>query len=150
MATKLTYPPLSNDGNRYNVTQKIFYKIGYITHTYTTSQITVFLFEEDLTPEEIAEVDAIMADPNTAQDSIQFAMIGNRLIVRNILDWKDEIEAACGFNVSITFRRSGLKGNSFDELVLQGTDPTYQMEKILTNTNKRDFLAAVEGLIRVE
>ena len=135
MGTKLTYPPLSNDGKRFNVTQKIFYKIGYITHTYTTSQITVFLFEEDLTPEEIADVDAIMSNPNTAQDPIQFAMSGNRLIVRDILDWKDEIEAAVGFNVAITYRKSGLKGDVFDELVLQGTDPTYQMEKLLTYTN---------------
>ena len=149
MGTKLSYPPLP-DGYRWNLLNKINYKIGKWPGTATTGNATHLNFIEDLTQDEIDRVNTIMADPNTAQNSIEFAMSGNRLIVKDIWDWRDQIETEAGFNVAITYRSSGLKGDAFDEIVIQGTDPTYQAEKILTNTDKRNLLAAVEGLIREE
>ena len=150
MSTKLSYSPLP-DGYRWNLLNKINYKIGKWPGTATTGTATKLIFVEDLTPQEIADVDAIMADPNTAQGSIEFEFTDNRLIVKDIWEWRDEIETEAGFNVAITYRSSGLKGAGvLDEIVLQGTDPTYQAVKILTNTDKRNFLSAVEGLIRVE
>ena len=149
MATKLTYPALP-PGYRWNLLNKIRMKIGKYPGTSTTGLGTHIIFVEDLDQADIDAVDAIMADPYTAQNSIEFAMSGNRLIVKDVWFWRDQVEADAGFNVAITYRDSGFKGVLDDEIVLQATDPTYQAEKILTQTNKRNFLAAVEGLIREE
>jgi len=149
MGTKLTYPKLP-DGYRWNLLNKINYKIGKWPATATTSLGTGLAFIEDLTAQEIADVDAIMADPNTAQNSIEFASANNRKIVKDIWDWRDQIETECGFNVAISYRSSGLKGDTLDEIVLQGTDPTYQSEKLLTNTDRRNLQSALENLIRDE
>jgi hypothetical protein len=149
MATKLTYPRLP-DGYYWNLRNKIFYKIGKRAKTRTTGQATYIEFVEDLTPQEEADVNAIMASPSTACDSIEFASANNRKIVKDIWDWRDQIETACGFNVAITYRSSGLKGNANDEIVIQGTDPTYQMEKLLTNTDRRNLQNALIDLIRDE
>lgn len=149
MSTKLTYSPLPN-GYRWNLLNKINYKIGKWPGTATTRTETKLIFVEDLTAQEITDVDAIMADPDTAQNSIEFASANNRKVVKDIWDWRDQIETECGFNVAISYRSSGLKGEVQDEIVLQGTDPTYQAEKILTNTDRRNLQNALEGLIRDE
>lgn len=149
MGTDLTYPPLP-DGYRWNLLNKINYKIGKWPGTSTNANRTILRFIEDLTPQEIADVDAIIGDGSTCQDPIQFATQNNRKIVKDIWEWRDQIEAEAGFNVAISYRSSGLKGDALDEIVLQGTDPTYQAEKILTNTDKRNLQNALENLIRDE
>ena len=149
MGTKLSYPPLP-DGYRWNLLNKINYKIGKWPGTATTGNATNLHFIEDLTAQEIDDVNAIMADANTAQNSIEFASANNRKIVKDIWEWRDQIETEAGFNVAITYRSSGLKGDALDEIVLQGTDPTYQAEKILTNTDRRNLQSALENLIRDE
>ena len=149
MATKLTYPALP-DGKRWNMINKINMAIGKWPGTYTNSRDTVIIFGEDLIQTEIDKVDAIMADPDTACDSVEFASANNRKIVKKIWEYRDEIETACGFNVAITLRQSGLKGTDYDEIVIQGTDPTYQMEKLLTNTDRRNLQNALIDLIRDE
>ena len=149
MSTKLEYTKLP-DGYRWNLLNKIHMKIGKWPGTSTTRTKTYLVFVEDLDQADIDAVDAIMASPASACDAIQFTSSGNRLIVKDIWDWRDQIETETGFNIAITYRSSGLKGNAMDEIVLQGTDPTYQAQKLLTQSNKRNFLTAVEGLIRVE
>lgn len=149
MGTKLTYPVLP-DGYRWNLLNKINYKIGKWPATATTGLGTHINFIEDLTAQEIDDVNTIMAEPNTAQNSIEFVSANNRKIVKDIWEWRDQIETECGFNVAISYRSSGLKGDALDEIVLQGTDPTYQAEKLLTSTDRRNLQDALENLIRDE
>lgn len=152
MATKLTYPKLPS-GYRWNVRQRIRLKTGYWCGSYTTANNTYFNFTEDLTEQEKTDVNNIIGDGSTCQDSIEFALVNNRIIIKCIPEWLSELEAQAGFNIALTYRLSGSKGTNPghpDEIVLQAVDPTYQMEKILTNPEKNDFIAAVEWLNRVE
>jgi hypothetical protein len=155
MSTKLTYPKLPYDssnplGYRWNLKAKIYFKIGKWLGLWDNSQQTHVESSEDLSAQEITDVDTIMASPSSACSPIEFALSGNRIIVKDIWEWRDQIEADAGFNVAITYRSSGNKGDALDEIVLQATDPTYQAEKILSSPEKNNFVGAVEGLIRSE
>ena len=146
MATRLVYPPLP-DGYRWNLCTKIEYKIGKRPSTGTNGRETWLKWDEDLSAQEITDVDAIMADPNTAQDPIIFQSTGNTFILKDVEVWKAELEVAVGFEVAITYRSSGNKGAGvLDEIVLQPTDPTYQAIKILTNPQKNALVNAVADL----
>ena len=150
MGTKLTYDPLPSGGYTWNLLNKINMKIGKRPGTSTNSRHTYIYFIEDLTAQEIADVDAIIGDGSTAKDSVEFATVNNRYIIKDIWEWRNEIEAELGFNIAITYRSSGTHGDRIDEIVFQPTDPTYQAEKLLDNTDKRNIVSALEGLIRLE
>jgi len=150
MGTKLTYDPLPSGGYTWNLLNKINMKIGKRPGTSTNSRHTYIYFIEDLTPQEIADVDAIIGDGSTAKDPVEFATVNNRYIIKDLWEWRNEIEAELGFNVAITYRSSGTHGDRIDEIVFQPTDPTYQAEKLLDNTDKRNIVSALEGLIRLE
>jgi hypothetical protein len=133
MGTKLTYPKLP-DGYRWNLLNKINYKIGKWPATATTGSGTHLNFIEDLTAQEIDDVDAIMADENTAQDPIILGPVNSRLIVPDVYDHRATLEANFGYNVAITYRPSGaFEPGVNDEIVLQPTDPTYQAHLLMTN-----------------
>jgi hypothetical protein len=152
MGTKLTYPRLPA-GYGWNVRRKILYKTGYWCGGYSTATNTYFMFQEDLTPQEITDVDTLIGDGSTCQDPVKFVSSGNRIIIKCIPEWLPELEAEAGFNIAITYQLSGSKGTNPghpDEIVLQAVDPTYQMEKILTQQEKKAFVDAVEWLNRVE
>lgn len=149
MGTKLTYPPLP-DGYRWNLLNKIHMKTSYWPGTSTTTSETKLNFIEDLTAQEITDVDTIVGDGSTCQDPVIFAMINNKYIIKDVWEWRDQVEADAGFQVAITYRSSGLKGDALDEIVVQPTDPTYQAERIMTNPQKNNLLGALEDLIRLE
>jgi hypothetical protein len=149
MGTKLSYPPLP-DGYRWNLLSKINYKIGKWPGTETNTRETKLEFIEDLTPQEIIDVEAIMADPNTAQSPIVFEILNNTFILKDVQEWRAELEAAAGYEIAITYRSSGLQGTALDEIVLQPTDPTYQAVRILSNPQKNALVGAVEDLGRWE
>jgi hypothetical protein len=149
MPTTLTYSPLP-DGYRWNLLQRINLKTGYWPGTSTTSSYTYIKFIEDLTQQEIDDVNAIVGDGTTCQDPVKFASQNNRIIIKDVWEWRDQLEADAGFNVAITYQVSGLKGTNPDEIVLQATDSTYQAEKILKANERNAFMSAVEGLNRIE
>ena len=152
MSTKLTYPKLPA-GYRWNIRQKIRLLTGYWCGSYTTATNTYFGFTEDLTPQEITDIDTLIGDGSTCQDPVKFVLSGNRIIIKCIPEWLPKLEARAGFNIALTYQLSGDKGDNPghpDEIVLQAVDPTYQMEKILTQPEKRAFMDAVEWLNRVE
>jgi hypothetical protein len=152
MGTKLTYPKLPS-GYRWNIRQKIRLKTGYWCGSYTNANGTYFMFQEDLTPQEEADVDALIGDGSTCQDSVKFVSANNRIIIKCIPEWLPELEAEAGFNIALTYDLSGSKGTNPghpDEIVLQAVDPTYQMEKLLTGNEPKKFMDAVKNLSRVE
>ena len=150
MGTRLTYPPLP-DGYRWNILQKIYLKIGKWPGSATTSSETIFNFIEDLSAQEITDVDDLIGDGSTCQDPIKFGIINNTYILKDVYEYRDQLEADAGYNIAITYRSSGtISGTVYDEIVLQPTDPTYQAVKILTNPQKNALASAVENLGRWE
>ena len=146
MGTKLVYPLLP-DEYRWNLLNKISYKIGKWPGTSSNSTQTKITFEEDLTPQEIADVDAIMADPDTAQDPIIFQSTGNTYVIKDTWEYRAELIANIGFEVAITYRSSGIFGPKVnDQIIVQPTDPTYQAIRILTNPQKNALVNAVADL----
>jgi hypothetical protein len=145
MATKLTYPRLP-DGKIWNLIARIDYKIGKWLGTWSNRTSTHLISQEDLTPQEETDINTIVGDGSTCQDPIQFALVNNRIIMKCLPDFLPELEVEAGFNIAMTYRLNGEN----EEMVLQATDPTYQMEKILTVQEKKAFIAAVEWLNRVE
>jgi hypothetical protein len=149
MPTTLTYDPLP-DGYNWNLREKIRLKIGYFpAHSRTTSH-SYLNFDEDLTQQQIDDVDAIVGDGTNAQDPIEFATVNNTFILKDVHDWRDQLETDAGFEIAITYRQSGNKGDRYDEIVLQATDPTYQAQRILTNPQKNALENAVANLGRWE
>jgi hypothetical protein len=150
MATNLIYTDLLPDGfYGWNLRHKIYRKIGYYCHIVQTQRECHLMFDVDLSPDQISDVNAFMADSITACDSVEFATINNRYILKDVWEWLSQLEADCGFNVMLTYRKSGSHPNE-DEIVLQPCDPTYQMEKILTNPEKNALEAAIANLGRWE
>ena len=126
-------------------------KTGYWPATSTTSNTTHINFIEDLTEQEKTDVNNIVGDGSTACDPVAFVSLGNRIIVKDIWNWRSQLESDAGFNIAITYRSSGTYGSNVnDEIVLQATDPTYQGEKLLTGNEPKNFMDAVIGLIREE
>ena len=150
MATKLTFPLLPV-GSRWNLMTKIEYKIGKRPSSSTNARETSLTFADDLTPQEIIDVNAIMADPNTAQDPIVFAVQNNTYILQDVWEWRVKVETEAGYEIAITYGSSGNKGPGvLDEIVLQPTDPTYQAVRILNNPQKNALVNAIENLGRWE
>jgi hypothetical protein len=147
MSTKLSYPKLP-DGYRWNLLNKIRMATGYWPGTWTTGTNTYLEFHEDLNQSEIDTVDAIMASPESACDPVEFAITGNTYIVKDIWNYRAQIEAACGFNVAIGYKASETPPDpgALDLIVLQPTDPTYQAVKILTNPEKNALENAIIAL----
>ena len=136
MGTKLSYPPLP-DGYRWNLLNKINMKIGKWPGTSTTGIATYINFVEDLTAQEITDVDAIMADPNTAQAPVVGVIPHNHYVLKDIWEWRGELEIATGINFALTYRSSGTFGpDVYDEIIVQPVDATYQTERDLTNPEK--------------
>jgi hypothetical protein len=145
MSTKLTYPPLP-DGYRWNLLNKINMKIGKWPGTTTTGNATHISFIEDLTPQEIADVNAIMADPNTAQNPVEFTEPDNRYVLKDIEVYREQLETAVGFQVAISYKSSGTFGaNVYDEIVLQPVTPDYQEELVLTNPQKNTMANTIKS-----
>jgi hypothetical protein len=150
MPTTLTYPVLPA-GYKWNMLEKIELKTGYRPRsTASDGNQTRIHFIQDLTAEEIADVDAIVGDGSNAQDPIIFTMTNNTYIVKDIYNWRDQLETETGLNIAITYRSSGNKGSKLDEIVVQATDPTYQAVKILTNPEKNALVNAIANLGRWE
>jgi hypothetical protein len=150
MPTKLVYPKLP-DGYRWNLQNKINYKIGKWPGTTTNARRTYITFVEDLTPQEEAEVNAIMADPNIACGPIEFATQNNRFIVKDIYDWRNQIVSECGFDVAISYRTTGTFGILVqDEIIVQPSDATHQMQYLMQGPDEGKLRSALENLIRVE
>ena len=150
MGTKLEFNPLP-EGYRFNLLNKIYMKTGFWPATSTTSSKTYLNFIEDLTAQQITDVENIIGDGSTCQNPIVFALSNNRYIIKDIWEYRADIEAEVGFNVAITYRSSGTYGSDvYDEIVVQPTDPTYQAQLIMTNPQKNTLLGALEDLIRLE
>jgi hypothetical protein len=112
----------------FNLTSKIRHRIS--TYTGAIARIVagdtmVLRFDRELTSPELTILNSILAVPDDAYDPVIFATIDNHYIVRDIWDWRDQIETDCGFNVIITYRSSGSHGSKFDEIVIQPTNSTY-------------------------
>jgi len=150
MGTKLIYDPLPTGGYTWNLLNKINMKIGKWPGTSTNSRHTYINFIEDLTAQEISDVDAVIGDGSTAKDPVVFPTADNKFILKDVWEWKDEIEAACGFNVAITYRSGGTHGDRIDEIILQPVDPTYQTEKIMTVQENKSLKAALDFLVTAE
>lgn len=149
MATRLIYPRIP-DGYRWNLLMKIFYRIGKKPGTHSDADITeLHWHNDDLSGPEIIAVNEIMAEPNPC-DPIDFQTIGNKFIIKDVYEWKDQVEADCGFPVAVTYRVSGLKGDEPDEIVVQPTDPTYQNEKLMQGPDEGRLRTALKNLIQVE
>lgn len=133
----------------FNLTSKIRHQIS--TYTGNIARIiagdTMTLrFDRDLTSPELTILNSILAVPDDAYDPVDFATVNNTFILKDIWDWRDQIETDCGFNVIITYRSSGSKGSRFDEIVIQATNSTYDAERILTNPQKNALENAIQDL----
>lgn len=136
MATKLSYPKLP-DGYGWNLSNKIRMKIGKKPGISSTANTTYINFDEDLIQAEIDIVDAIMDDPNTAQEPIESTITDNSYIIKDIWDWRQELETTTGINFAIGYKSSGTFGpNVYDLIILVPMDVNYENEIELTNPQK--------------
>jgi hypothetical protein len=138
MPTKLTYPKLP-DGYGWNLSNKIRMKIGYKNYISSNANTNTYIHfpDNDLTQDEIDQVDAIMADPNTAQDPIQSTIEENAYHIKDIWDWRSELETTTGINFAIGYYSSGQFGpNVQDMIILVPMDENYENEIELTNPQK--------------
>ena len=132
MGTELTYPKLP-DGKPWNLKNKIRIKIGYSPTIYGTSQNTIMRFAEDLQQSEIDEVDALMSDPNTAQDPNAPWITGNSCRIKDIYKHKGTFETNAGYTCEIFY------DDVLGEIVLQ-------FNQLLNNPAKNDVEAAFADL----
>lgn len=145
MPTKLSYPPLP-EGYRWNLLNKINMKIGKWPGTSTTGNATYLNFIEDLTPQEITDVDTIVGDGSTCQDPVVGVIADNHYVLKDIWEWRGELETATGINFALTYRSSGTFGpNVYDEIIVQPVDPTYQTERDLTNPEKNTVAVTIRS-----
>jgi hypothetical protein len=149
MPTNLSYPYIG-EGYKWNLLYKIFLKTGYwCDHVGKPPTSSLLKFDEDLSEQEKTDINNIVGDGSTCQDAIKFATVNNKFIIKDVFWFRDEIEAAVGFNVAVSYQKSGTHPEE-DEIVVQATDPTYQIEKILSQNQKNQLRSALEDLIRLE
>lgn len=133
----------------FNLTSKIRHRIS--TYTGAIARIVagssmILRFDRDLTSPELIILNSILAVPDNAYDPVNFATVNNTFIVKDIWDWRDQIETDTGYNIIITYRSSGSKGSRFDEIIIQATNSTYDAERILTNPQKNALENAISNL----
>jgi len=152
MSTTLTYSfLLPATGYIWNLKNKIFLKTGYWCRTSQPNSGLRLHFTQDLTPQEEEDVHAIVGDGSTAQSPIEFAMQNNRYIIKDVWDWRSQVENDAGFNVAISYRPSGIYGpDVYDEIVVQPCDLTYQMEYLMQGADSGRLRNALEDLISLE
>ena len=90
MGTKLTYDPLPTGGYTWNLLNKINMKIGKRPGTSTNSRHTYINFIEDLTAQEITDVDAVIGDGSKAKDPVIFPTADNKFILKDVWEWRAE------------------------------------------------------------
>jgi len=137
MSTKLTYPKLP-DGYGWNLSNKIRMKLGYKNGISSNAHKTFIHFpDNDLVQNEIDQVDVFMANPDTAQDPIESTIEDNQYVIKDIWDWRGELETTTDINFAISYKSSGTFGpNVFDLIVLVPMDENYENEIELTNPQK--------------
>jgi hypothetical protein len=144
MPTELTYPKLP-DGYGWNLSNKIRMRIGYNTTISSTANNTYIRFAEDLVQAEIDQVDAFMVDPDAAQNPIESTIEENSYVIKDIWEWRQELETTTGINFAIGYKSSGTFGSKvYDLIVLVPMDANYENEIALTNPQKN----SVQNTIR--
>ena len=139
MATQLMYDPLS-EGYKWNLKAKIHRLIGYWCTITTTALHTYLRFAEDLTQEEI-EVDDLMADATSMDPDTGTS--GNLYVLKDIWEWRGELESQTGLHFAISYRSSGTFGpDVYDEIVLKPVEADYVTEDVL-KANERNTVANV-------
>ncbi len=147
--TEYSYPKPISTNYHFNLNSKILHRISTYTGKIArivAGDIMTLRFERELTPPELTILNNILAVPDNAYDPVEFATVGNHYVLKDIWEWRDQVETDCGFNVIITYRSSGSKGPRFDEIVIQPTNSTYDAELILTNPQKNALESAIENL----
>ena len=145
MSTQLQYSALTHVKlGIWSIKQKIFYKTGYKPiKVWQNSENFNMEFAEDLTPEEIATIDGIVGHPNAQGPDLDLQIVNNTYIMRDIWVYRDVIAAEAGFDFSIWFRSSGAMGTQLDEIVVIPTDPTHNMQRLLTNPQRNNLVNAI-------
>ena len=143
--TELSFPKLPEVRlGMWSARQKITYKTGYTPTMWGDSQNTYTRFAEDLTPQQVTDVTAIMNNPNVQGPDVNLQIMNNTYVLRDIWVWKDWIAAESGIDFSIWWRESGSFPGQMDEIVFIPTDPTHTMQRLLINPQKNALVSAIE------
>jgi len=148
MPTQLSYPKLPHVKlGLWSIKQKINVALGIPTDEIFMSgneQYTFVAFIADLTQEQIDVVNSIVNDPDAQGPDTNLQIINNSYIMRDIWVWRQQIATEAGIDFSVWFRPSGTFGsNVMDEIVVIPTDATHKMQRILTNPQKNNLVAAI-------
>jgi hypothetical protein len=142
MATILSYDPLP-EGYGWNLANKIKRDTGYWPSITTTALHTYINFTQDLTPEQIAAVDSLMADAG-AQDPV-IGIPGNTYVIKDIWEWLSFIEQQTGIKFMLTYGSSGTFGPNVQDLIYMVPVEADGVTELELAPNQRN---AVENIIK--
>lgn len=150
MATKLTYPKLPYVRlGLWTFKVKIHYYTGIAfegIHIWADSQNLYVEFQVDLTQEQIDWITALTERSDVQGPDTDLILVNNSYVLYDIWERRDIIAANAGFDFRIWWDTSGTLGpNVMDKIIFTPIGPGGST-KILTNTNKRDLVNAIEEL----
>jgi hypothetical protein len=148
MATHLTFPELPQVRlGLWTIKIKIHYYTGIPSteiHIWKTGGEMHIKFLVDLTQEQIDWIVALVNRADVQGPDVDLMVINNSYVIYDIWDRRDIIAAAAGFDFRIWFAPSGDLGpDVMDKIIFTPVGPGGS-QRILTNANKRDFVAALE------
>ena len=143
MATILAYDPLP-EGYGWNLANRIKRDTGYWPGISTTALHTYIKFSEDLTPEQIAAVDALMVDAAGNQDP-DLGVPGNTYVIKDIWEWLELIKQQTGVNFFLTYGSSGTFGPNVQDIIYLKPVEADGVTELVLAPNQRN---AVENITK--
>jgi hypothetical protein len=130
------YPPVSG-GYRWNMLQRILNVIGIEPiGSGDVSDRTVLEFSRELTPQEKAQLDALMADNPTLPPT----PAGSRFVIRDVWNQKTLIEQQMGFPYKVYYSESVPGSGNVDQVELH-------FAQTLTTAQRNSIISAYGKLI---
>jgi len=110
----LVYDPLP-EGYGWNLSNKIHRDTGEWSTISSTSSHTYIRFDNDLEQWQVDAVDALVADINAQNPEI--GVEGNTYVIKDIWEWRAQLESLTGIKFFITYGSSGMFGDNVEDLI---------------------------------
>lgn len=154
MSTELMFPALpTKNVMGWNLRQRIKYKTGATVHYDHDDRRTCIFCDVDLTEEQKKQIAEIVSDARNAfGPDPALVLPGNSIVIRDIFNYKGQVEKRCGFRFQLynrqtkKFRGSGEQ----DEILIVPCTDDYQLKRQLSKDEIKVFFDAYKGLGRIE
>lgn len=130
------------DGYRYNIIQKCFYTIGRepIAMMNTPDNKTMLRFDPSLSSADELLIADLFSDSSIVSKPPVVTVQNNKYQIKDIYEFRQELTAACGFEVQVWFGKSSSKVSRPDIVELQFGN------RLLTISDKKKVVDAIKKL----